>query len=309
MKAKLPLLFIVCTVAVLGCAKSTNKPDVQNEPNSGDKQVLHRVSLNLGKFEVDYARKANAKEMSAAEYLQYLSYSIFDSTGKRVHGIEQRSFAPPYLPVTGVISDSLPSGMYTVVLAGMKIDNDSSMFIKSPENIMTMQIQNRRALWYGGSNIFYKKFALRVSNSDTSLSSIKLDKITGKLELNLLDSALPANVYGVSLEFRNTPAFFNVGNELVSNVDTLNRYYFWPAPGHVFPDMSSFHIGSENRLVVTIRAYDRQGALLKEKVVGGVIIYKNKRTILSGKLFPGPADVEIPVTVDPDFPETTYQTF
>lgn len=299
------IVLLVCFVAV-ACHKSASRPDLEAEKPVTDEieSQLHKVNFNFSDFEVGFqgARKA-AKEMPAKDFLSYLYYSVYDSSGTFVKDITQYRW---YDSTTfGKISDSLKSGKYDIVFVGAAND---SVFVLNKNKLLTARLNMGFSYW-PVADVFFKKFSLVVDDRDTTINSLRLNRITGNLEVRLKDSLLPADVARISIVTKNKPSLFNIIQESITGADSSYAGDFNPSFNSYPISMSSSYFGSENQLQVVIRAYDKNDALIKEKVVDGVHVYVNKKTVLSGKLFPAPSEVEIPITVDPDFAETINQTF
>ncbi|MEX6686621.1 FimB/Mfa2 family fimbrial subunit [Danxiaibacter flavus] len=304
MIAKLYLIVSAVCIAAVACTKSASKPDIEAEKPAivETEPQLHRISFNFSDFEISYqGGKAIAKEMAVKDFLKSLYYAVYDSTGEEIKRIDFGSNSYPNKLVPAQIQDSLKAGKYTIVFAGGK---DTLCVNPGKTTLSDLSIMN----WFN-QDIFYKKFVLTVSDHDTSLTSIRLERITGSLEVTLKDSVLPANVASLVFLTRNRPGYFGVMQDVIVGLDSSYAGDFNPGFNSYPVNITSSYFGSNSNLQVVIRAYDKTRAIIKEKIVDGVHVYVNKKTVLSGKLFPTPSEVEIPITVDPDFAETINQTF
>ncbi len=307
MKLKLYLIILTLCIAAIACTKSSNKPEPETGPvPPATNETKHLISFGFDDFEVT---TTNGKEMNARDYLGHLIYIVYDSSGKKMHQIEQGGYSRQ--PVVGTISDSLPSGKYTVVLAGKNKGGDTMVSYMNGDYLYMLQFY--RSL---RNDVFYKKFELNVSNKDTVINNLKLEKLTGNLEVQVLDT-MPPNIASVDVMIFSMPVYFNVLNETLSTSEDEPV-----APGgEVDPAQigngpiifNTYHFGSSKKFHVQIRAWEYRGnvhSLVRQKDVD-VAVYPNKKTILSGRLYPptSPVGTTIPVTVDPDFAETINQAF
>ncbi len=304
MKLKFPVIVLALGVVFIACTKSSGKPEGQSGPvTASNNAVLHRISLTMDKFNVGFERTPGSKEMPVKDYLAYFTYIVYDAAGKQIHRIEQGDLRGyEYMPLTGAISDSLPSGNYTVVLAG--VNGDTSFRIVNPDNLATVQLKHD-CYGYGVGDVFYKRIELKVSN-DTALSNVNLERLVGKLEIHVTDAVFPANVYYVDTRVYNLSTTFNVSNETLQGVDTSygGQFYAWAQP-----IITGTHFGSENKLQVAIRIYDGGFGLIQQKIIDSVVVYKNKRTVLSGKLFQDWGGARKTATVSAGDANTIYQNF
>lgn len=307
MKLKSYLIIFTLCIAAIACTKSSNKPEPETEPvPPATNEAKHRISFGFDDFEVT---TTNGKEMNARDYLGHLIYIVYDSSGKKMHQIEQGGYSRQ--PVVGTISDSLTSGKYTVVLAGKNKGGDTMVSYMNGDYLYMLQFY--RSL---RNDVFYKKFVLNVSNKDTVINNLKLEKLTGNLEVRVLDT-MPPNIASVDVMIFSMPVYFNVLNETLSTSEDEPV-----APGgEVDPAQigngpiifNTYHFGSSKKFHIQIRAWEYTNnvhRLVKQKDVD-VVVYPNKKTILSGRLYPpsSPVGTTIPVTVDPDFAETINQAF
>ncbi len=305
MKAKLLLLVMVCSAVFFACTKSSTKPDAQAEkPDEQTALPLVGVNFNFSDFEVGFqgARK-NAKEMAAKDFLTFLNYSVYDSAGYFVKQISHYKWYDSSR--FGQFSDSLRPGRYDIVFVGSAYD---SVYISNYLQLSTVLI-NRLAGNGARADVFYKRFSLIVSNKDTTLSNVRLDRITGGLEVRLKDTSLPSNVSRVTVVAKNAPTSFSILQQNAVGLDSAIAGQFSTQYDSYPISMASFYFGAQNKVQVIIRAFDKNNLIITEKIVENVYVYLNKKTVLSGKLFSGPANVEVPVTVDPDYAETINQSF
>ena len=231
--------------------------------------------------------------------------------------------------------DSLPSGNYTIVVLGSNIlqykqytINDRS--INDPVGIEKPQrpdVQPLNEASIGQSNglvpeilaqtedTFYKKFMLTIGSQDIS-QEVRLERITGKLEVNILDK-LPANatqmefkIYGAAhvIELNTSQAIGNTDypeeDEDISFHPILLKAEERGMSNYKF---SRYLYGRDQAVTVKIQCFDADRKLIVTKNVPDVHIYKNKRTILSGKLFDSNPQTGFTVSVNGEWDPSTIE--
>jgi hypothetical protein len=264
------------------------------------------------------------------------SFDYFTSY-KNVYNSTNFTYYKEYNEPFGSLVDSLPSGKYTIVLLGSNIQrfgryvindrraNDPATF-EAPddrESFNTSLIAEE----YGLSpdrvpqteDTFYKKFSLTVGNQNVD-QEVNLERLTGKLEVNILDK-LPANatqfeckVYGAGHGIKlNTSAIVGSTNYLDEGDD-----YEWPESQRFHPvqikaeerasyKYSQYLYGREQVVRVKLQCWDANNNLIVTKNIPNVHIYKNKRTILSGKLFETTAQTGFTVSVNSEWDPATVE--
>lgn len=280
---------------------------------------------------------------SLSTLVNNILYVAYDAAGNEVGRIRQFSDAlpsetsykftygddmyfKPYTNPFGSIVDSLPAGTYTIVIVGSKykfaIDsrhNDDPTDYLSRDPLSHAFIGDERSISYQlplTKDTFFKKFTLNVAADDV-IQPVTLERITGKVEINILD-AIPANAY--RFEFR----FINAVNLFEFNTQTAhgNTYYEDPnfnyQPVQILPTQigitnyrfKKYIFGSDQVCDVELRCFDSSGAIIASKTVTGVHIYRNRRTSLRGRLFDTGVPTGFSISVDTawgaDAPEVTF---
>jgi len=290
-----------------------------------------------------------------------LVFLAYDSTGKEVGRIRQindfrlegtssyiaghdpadPNLAKPYLKPFGTLVDSLPSGKYTVSIAGSKLvsQHTNSLFTintrKSHDDVEEGYIRNRYPLnttFIGESyglaperfsvteDTFFESFSINVGSQNIQ-QEVTLERITGKLEINILDE-IPANanrisfkIYDAATGFSLSP--FKVGGKTDYMDEGEDSEYPENVPsGLLLKDSdkgktnykyTKFLYGADQPVRVKIQCFDASGNMIAIKNIPNVRIYKNKRTILSGKLFGTTQQTGFTVSVNSDWDPATLE--
>jgi hypothetical protein len=294
-------IVVVLTSCFLSCTKSSTSPESPSD--NGEFVVndnhLHAVTFSLDGFEIDYGKRMSSKEMAAKDYLKFLFYEVFDSSGNFLKRIDQEIYKDS--TTFGKISDSLRSGKYTIVVAGT---NDT--------NYIRHSYRFESVLEWFPQDVFYKKIELLVAGQDTTINNLRLDRISGKLEIRLKPEVVPANVKYADVFIDSIAPFFDLLNGTLSGRNGTYGAALNPAVNYN-PDlnMAFYCYGSDNKMRVILRAYDEKEQIVVRKVIENVQVFANKKTILKGSLFDSEpiGNTVLPITVDPDYAETIIQNY
>lgn len=269
------LCVCLCVVAV-ACNKSSTAPHESDKPDKTTSTSAtvrkYPVRFNMADVDVSDGRIAN-REMPVRNYLHYLFYRAYDSTGRLASEIVQDSVVAYVGPEFGVINDSLPAGDYTIVVIGAQFN---SLELNNDTLLSTFQLFTRH------EDVCLKKFNITVSEQDSVVAPIKLERITGVLEINLKDTLHP-EVKMEKVYVDSTYLHMQIATgELQSSITD-----FFPSWGSLaYPySFSIGYLGSNTSHTVTIVGCDINEQPIVQKVVTGVYIYPNRKTILTGKLF------------------------
>ncbi|MEX6691027.1 hypothetical protein QTN47_26195 [Danxiaibacter flavus] len=265
----------LCVVAV-ACNKSSTAPNENDKPdktaNTSAAIRKYAVRFSLGDIDVSDGRTAN-REMPVRNYLHYLSYRAYDSTGRLISKIVQDSILAYAGPDFGVINDSLPVGDYTIVVVGAQYYS---------VEFYDDTLLSRFNLFTRHEDVCLKKFNITVSEHDSIAAPIKLERITGVLEINLKDTLHP-EVKMEKVYVDSTYLHMQIATgELQSSITD-----FFPSWGSLaYPySFSIGYLGSNTTHTVTIVGCDINEQPVAQRVITGVYIYPNRKTILTGRLF------------------------
>lgn len=274
------LRILIC--AMLACVLAAGcQKDLANSVTNGNNQSqakLHKVSCSMKDFGITDKSSLGNKETAANDYLDYLFYGAYDSTGKLVRKIEQ---GKRWTTGFGSISDSLKSGNYTIVLAESK---DSSLYTSGVNQLSTLQFWGPFP-----QDIFYKKFLLSIADRDTSLDNIRLDRLTGLLEIVLTDTVTYSNISMLVTSIQNSPMFYNVATDSLTGTTSTSHDYYNPIFGSQDPStfFDGFYWGTDQPLTLKIIALDWSRHFLQQRIIQNVHIYPNKKTVLTGDFMSG----------------------
>ena len=286
------------------------------------------------------AYDSTGKEVGRIRQIIPTPFTAYNSTYIASHDPADPNLAKPYDKPFGTLVDSLPSGKYTVIIAGSNVKHDRSLFTintRHPEDDVRIEvIQSRFTLNtaslsedYGLSpqriskteDTFIKSFSLTVGSQDVQ-QAITLERLTGKLEVNILDQ-IPANADKIEFKIYDAAYFIQL-NTL--QVEGSTNYYdegdnseypetqmFYPIQikasdkGKTNFIYTKFLYGRDQAVRVKIQCFDANKNLIASKNIPNVHIYKNKRTILSGKLFETTPQTGFTVSVNSDWDPTAVE--
>lgn len=214
-------------------------------------------------------------------------------------GLEYRTTTNPF----NVITDSLAAGTYTIVVAGS--DNDMGINYHDTnwsDNSGISYLPLAQAKVYQNQSldvtpvsqvIYFGKTTITVGAGD-SAQGFSLNRVVGQLEVNIED-AIPANVANISIAAigNNSAFFFNseTSGESPAGGEDEATYNFINAPvtagniGTTNFKVSGFIMNTNTPITILVRAFDSAQNLITFKRIDNVQFSKNKRTILTGKLF------------------------
>lgn len=350
MKNMLISKLCVCLIFLLACKKE--QQPISPSPSIKTDEKKFAVEFNIAEFWQQVESMAlngshqlmSAPGITAADslknHINNLLYLAYDSAGNEVGRIRQYTYKDGYKynywpydsywkvynKPFGSIVDSLPAGKYTVIFIGSTYDFlINSRYKEDPapddrEKLQTALIAEESTLsWrisYTGDT-FVKKFTINVADPKIQ-QDVTLDRITGKLEVNILD-AIPA--VADQFEFR----FVGAGSGItLSNMRLFGATYYDESDVPPFPliqikpsdkgktnyQYTKFLFGGSTtpiEVTVEIRCHDTNGHLMASKIVTGVPIYINKRTILKGKLFDTSPQVSFNVSVNSEWDPNALQ--
>ncbi len=267
-------------IAGVACTKSSTGPNGNNNAGKpGNLSVQARkyaVQFNIGDVDAPDTRVA-AKEMPIRNYLWYLYYAAYDSNGYQVSKIIQDSLNRDYMgPEFGVVKDSLAPGNYTVVVVGERYNQ---IKIKNDSLLSTLNLAGNQDYQ---DYVFLKKYPIHVGNADTTIKAIKLEPITGQLEVLMTDSNRTEMPEG-TISIDSVPSKYVALTAATSLFGTnsftsyFNLYSSWTVDYGI--------LGSNASHTVTITLHDSNGNTTLERTIKDVYVYPGRKTILRGKLF------------------------
>jgi len=233
-----------------------------------------------------------------------------------------------------VITDSLAAGSYTIVVTGsnkeLGVNNDDINDFESDFTFynpllppVNRDSTSRAAVYVGegldpfprSQEIYFGKIQITVGNQN-STQSICINRIVGQLELNL-EEPIPSNVayIGVAREgelegylfYNEVPFGYTFLDDQPINQDAEASKINASDRGKPNYKTDRFVVNTVTPINVKLIALDASFNVIVQKTVHNVRIYKNKRTIISGKLFStGPASQQFTINANqawaPDAP-------
>lgn len=325
-------LLLILGLIVSSCKKDQEVPSTESISVSKKK---YAVSFNASGFTsvvVNMVKKNGVSSVPAGDKTSDLTYLVYNSDGVEIKRIEHNRrnesqsaivyrvnslLQPLYIGDEGVITeegvygsitDSLATGTYTIVMVATELNAVINNYDDS--NFNYEKLQNSYFLFYDGEgsanpsiyrtrDTYFKKFTLTV-NGDVS-DNVELPRIVGQIEINLQDSK-PGDTYVTNYIGEQSGYTFSTeaptgglptpGDEFVKdNVIT---------PGTLNLKYSNYIINTDKPIQVEIKAY-RAGELVATKIIKDVRVYKNKRTILTGKMYDSTPAVGFNVSVNDEF--------
>ncbi len=225
--------------------------------------------------------QTNSVSIPTAGYLTILYYYVFDNNGNFLHKITQDSTTTNF----GSISDDLPSGTYTVVIAAGKAGFSSPSNVQAAISAHLITYSPNTAAPKAWQDTFYGTFPLTVSGGSVS-QAVTLSRIVGELEININD-AIPANVASISVSLDQEDLQYNFATNKAAYPATVVKTITIPASEIGKTNFQGYTIVANTLtpFTVTITSYDASKHVVSAAIVDGVSCQVNTRTILSGSLF------------------------
>ncbi|MGF7039507.1 hypothetical protein [Mucilaginibacter lappiensis] len=290
MKKYAPLLLLVCFFA-FSCKKdhrSGTDPDIKTYDikfNLSDSTQLitnatgHKIKVN--------GVKTNATPIPITnDYFKSIRYVVYGAAGNVFRALNIDSTASNF----GTISDKLPAGTYTIGIGAGKAGLKSILgypAVGSDYQYYYADNNNSNAAVFPWGDTFVGKFKITVQGDINQ--TVTLSRIVGQLEVNIED-AIPANVKTIVVTVNKDYYYYAFGAEQpnYSGLSTLTTVVPDAVKGTTNFKVDNIICNTITPFSVTITAYDANHKSVGAGVtVTNVICEKNRRTILSGKLFNG----------------------
>jgi len=286
------------------------------------------------------AYDSTGKEVGRIRQVLNSQYIDFSHTYIASHNSPIPNWADPYEKPFGTLVDSLPSGKYKIIIAGSNVKQARSLFTintRHPlDDVEIDVIQFRVPLNFADiaeeiglsperisktEDTFLKGFSLTVGSQDIQ-QAVTLERITGKLEVNILDQ-IPANADKIEFKIYDAAIGIKLSTlQVGGSTDYLDEgeNSEYPETQMFFPIKLSaadkgqssykyikFLYGRDQPVRVKIQCFDVNGNIIASKNIPNVRIYKNKRTILSGKLFETTPQTGFAVSVNSSWDPATVE--
>jgi hypothetical protein len=227
----------------------------------------------------------------------YHEDGVYYSTSNPL-GLEYRPTTDPY----NVITDSLAAGTYTIVVAGSDADisaNNHNSSWADFDNIAYFPLAQAKVYPNMGLDlrpvsqvIYFGKTTITVGSGD-SAHGITINRVVGQVEVNIED-AMPANVASISIAAIGNHAAFLFDSETSAEsafsedevtYNIITRQVTAADIGTTNFKVAGYITNITTPISIVVKAYDSQQNLITFKRIDNVQFSKNKRTILSGRLF------------------------
>jgi len=279
MKKLLPALLL--SLILGGCSKS-NQPG-ENKPAQED--AKHKVSFTITDFAASTTvmstpgtKATNAVGDTLKNYADNLYYRIYDANGNWVNGTEQTSTSATF----GTVTDQLVAGTYTVFLAaskgGLRTSDKTVAFSKAD-----FGPTSTGAIW---NDTFIKTFTLTVGTTDLS-QSVRLERTVAAYQI-VLEDAIPSDAAKIAVSIMyDYPTMALTGANMSVPLSPPVEYALAAADkGVKNKTFSGFLSNTFLPVSFVIKAYNGRNEVIAEKTIKDLKFEKNKRTTLTGALFP-----------------------
>lgn len=281
MKKLLALSFLAFTL--LSCSKEedeTNNEEKKYDVTFAMSDFSQTVGgLSSSKSDNTYGVKTVGDTLS--NWAESLRYRVYNSNGVLVNSKNQDRQIDA--AVFGTIKDQLPTGNYTVFILATK---SHDAFILEATNQAWASASYSQSAIQPWLDTFVTSFPLSVTSASTQ--TVRLDRVVGAVEVNLED-AIPTQAAKISIIFKDEHhSLYQKDNTAVGGFKTSTRDIAI-ASSDIGKSDVKFLMYVANTFTpseVIIRAYNSNNSILAEKIVPDVRVYRNKKTTLSGKLFP-----------------------
>lgn len=267
---------IVTIILLIGLFSSCKKND--DLVPASELKSKHQLSFVTGGFKQQTSdfKSASGKTSDNAAvsgYANFLYYYVFSSDGTFLHAKTQTADSLNF----GVIQDQLPSGNYKIVFIASEFRIYTFL---GTENFSTFKM----ILPVEGGDTFSKQ--LDISISEGSSHSVQLERIIGAIDV-IIEDEFPAEASQLGLSIQNDAGLYNLSNQLPEDFSIYNtRTAYYPLVSKAANQkFSILAFNTSTKMTVTITCTDKVQNLLAYKNINEIGCAKNKRTLLSGKLF------------------------
>jgi hypothetical protein len=199
------------------------------------------------------------------------------------------------------LQDSLPQGKYTIVFVASDFAVDINeeyglnqiIYKKLPDAAFY------RLKGFASPDVYFKKFNLTVDTGKVN-QAVLLDRVCGQLVVNIED-AIPQIADHYDFIVKNDNDAFYLSSEKSFEADSLVYLTNLLNPedkGKANYQTGTFILNTSSPLSIVLKFYDASNNILVSKSIDNIPIYKNKRTILSGRLFDNLSTVQFTITAN-----------
>jgi hypothetical protein len=290
MKKALYTSLVVCLI-FLACKKESNVK-IQTQKSREIEEVKKKipVKFTVSGFKQNFEKIASITSDSEPlkKYISNLYYMVYDAKGLEVKRIRYNSSYGNF----GIIMDTLSKGVYDIVLVGVKgdvlINGD-----RYPDATQSKLFDGARfeLLHSIDSEVkcydtFFCRTTVNVEDEDVN-SVVSLQRVVGAMEINLED-AIPENATEIVTSLTGEHYIFNFENENTSDpyveANVINEFKE-SDKGKKNYKIKLFALNTNKPMLVKLSCYDKSNKLLAQKTIANVKCERNRKLVLSGKLF------------------------
>jgi hypothetical protein len=275
---KKAILILLLFAGVQSCKKESGNP---SRPTPAAKKT--KVTFSLSGFSQvikDWPVKTSntVGDSLFNRGVAYLAYLVYNSSGDLVDTLEQQLGTTNF----GIVSSELEPGNYTFVFVG------SAWNFHLEEKF---KLNTARFYVFREGDYFHKKISLEVGSTPVD-KPVLLERINANFQLNITDS-VPATAKRFDLISVNDATKLKVDDGKPAELWRIYRHLYFKESDKLKPysiSFNFFHITDSASFVFDV--YDDNGFLIASKEVNNIKFEKNKRTVLTGKLFDNMIDLK-----------------
>jgi len=273
---------LVLLLALVSCKKD-------NETSDPGAVKKYAVALNITGFsQVTRNFDGKTAQDTLRDYVQHLSYFVFNSTQGLIKRIDQQASDSSF----GLILDSLSSGTYTIALIGSYNEIYIGPSVLGSDYVAYFDLP--------GTDVFYRKTIITVNGNVNQ--QLSMDRVVAKVKVTITD-AIPAAANKLFIHPRVSPdppaetggglpagLILSTG-EITAGTRGSSSYHPYAIALDSLIGITNytteFYILTDGpkQITVGLMTTNTTGGTLTEKNVLNVNIDANKRTVLTGKLF------------------------
>ena len=243
---------IALVLATSACSKT-------QEPQSGE---LVKVTFNVSTLDV-YSEPMTKSSVNASDGLTRIDYVIMNNATTKT-GTQTIAESPDEF---GTIELWLSPGTYTAQIAGFA--GDGQLYKSGTDYLLSTY----------NSDTFFCKETLTIDSGNAY--SIKLERLTGQLVIDITDESVSNDIKGYSVEFMPYPTYYiktgvttSPSSRITQNINVQDG---------TFPDFTYFTFQAPIAQELTIKLVASDDSVLGQTIVG-YNIYPNKKTIIRGNI-------------------------
>ena len=240
---------------------------------------VNGFSVEQGEFPETTGGSTRATAVGSYGGISFVTLAFYASDGTEVYKHTQNRDDNTTFTTFGNFSLDLPLGSYTMVVLGYTLYNDDEFTLTGPT----------QAAFTVGSprETFAKTQAVNVTSTSALELSATLDRIVAQLKVISTDNR-PANVSNVRMTFSKGGKQFSPSTGLATvNTGFSSTVSISSAVGERSGSISYLFLATDEQTMdVTIETLDSEGHMIYSTVVEDVPFKRNRRTKLTGSIYP-----------------------